>query len=148
MLPSLAFENSIHIPFLNHINSFRSIQVPNTEYLDISMHTFLIQMQTIQIWYSLVRFRAALPAVSPMSPIANSIPSTLSVRVQSSFLPSTAKSLGNSLIAIQGFLTTEEIRRFHRPCFLLVRSILTYTAVLLPNLAVQMGQCVLRPPQR
>ena len=116
-LPSLAFENSIHNPFLNHINSFRSIQVPNTVYFGISMHPFLIQMQTTQIWYSLVRFRTALPAVPPMSPIANSIPSTSSVRVPSSILPSTAKSLGNSLSSIQGFLTTEEIRRFHRPCF-------------------------------
>ena len=116
-LPSLAFENSIHNPFLNHISSFRSIQVPNTVYLGISMHSFIIQMQTAQIWYSLVRFRTALPAVPLMSPIANLSPSTSSVRVPSSFLPSTAKSLGNSLSFIQGFLTTEVIRRFHRPCF-------------------------------
>ena len=41
-LPSLAFENSIRNPFLNHINSFRSFQVPNTVYFGISMHPFLI----------------------------------------------------------------------------------------------------------
>ena len=102
-------------------------------------------MQTTQFWYSLVRFRTALPAVPPMSPIANSIPSTSSVRVPPSTLPSTAKSLGNSLSSIQGFLTTKEIIAL---VSLIVRSISTYTAVLLPNLAVQMGQCVLRPPQR
>ena len=146
--PSLAFENSIHNPFLNHINSFRSIQVPNTMYLGISMHPFLIQMQTTQIWYSLVRFRTALPAVPPMSPIANPSPSTSSVRVPSSILPSTAKSLGIRSHPFRDFSPPKRFDASIALVSLLVRSISTYTAVLLSNLAVQMGQCVLRPPQR
>ena len=147
-LPSLAYENSIRSPFLNHINSFRSIQVPNTVYFGISMHPFLIQMQTTQIWYSLVRFRTALPAVPPMSPIANPIPSTSSVRVPSSILPSTAKSLGICSHSFRDFSPPKRFDASIALVSLLVRSISTYTAVLLPNLAVQMGQCVLRPPQR
>ena len=107
-LPSLAFENSIRRPFLNHINSFRSIQVPNTVYFGISMHPFLIQMQTTQIWYSLVRFHVSNRKSQPKHVI----------RARAVLYPSiNSKIAGNSLLSIQGFLTTEEIRRFHRPCF-------------------------------
>ena len=146
-LPSVAFENSIHNPFLNHINSFRSIQVPNTVYLGISLHPFLIQMQTTQIWYSLVRFRTALPAVPRMSPTANPSPSTSSARARSSTLPLTAKSRGNSLSS-RAFSPPKRSDASIALVSLLARSISTYTVVLLPNLAVQVGQCVLRSPQR
>ena len=112
------------------------------------MHPFLIQIQTTQIWYSLVRFRTALPAVPPMSPIANPIPSTLSVRVPSSILPSTAKSLGIRSHPSRDFSQPKRFDASIALVSLLVISISTYTAVLLPNLAVQMGQCVLWPPQR
>ena len=146
-LPSVAFENSIHNPFLNHINSFRSIQVPNTVYLCKSLHPKLKQMKTTQILNTLERLSTELPSVPRITPTANPSPSTSSARARSSTLPSTAKSRGNSLSS-RAFSPPKRSDASIALVSLLARSISTYTAVLLPNLAVQVGQCVLRSPQQ
>ena len=62
--------------------------------------------------------------------------------------PPNNSKIAREFALIQGFLTTEEIRRFHRPCFPPREIDLDVVALAMADFAVQMGQCVLRPPQR